>query len=275
MPAHSFQKLIEGRHHPLVKMLRRMVRTQELLSDGLVLLETVRLIEDARSSGAAIRRVFVSIDSMARYQGLLQKLPAETEFFQLAPKVFDTLVTTQTSQGILALADEPHWATEDLFASMPLILVLAGIQDPGNLGTILRTAEAFAATGVVLTPGTVSPYNAKALRATAGALFRLPLLRGLTTVEALSLLQQYQVRIFASVAKEGKPLPEVNFAEPTAVVLGSEGQGLPEEWRRAAEPLTIPMAPAVESLNVAAAAAVILYEITRQRAIRKPINFAG
>ena len=270
MATESPRRVIEGRHHSLVKMLRRMVRKQELAADGLVLLETVRLIEDALASGSVIHKVFVSADATARLQGLLPKFSAETEILEVTPKVFDTLITTQTNQGILALAAEPRWATQDLFAQTPpLILVLAGIQDPGNLGTILRAAEAFGATGVVLTQGTISPYNAKALRATAGALFRLPLLRSLTAAEALSLMRQHRVRIFASVAAGGKPLPEVNFTEPTAVVLGSEGRGLSEEWRKTAEPLTIPMAPAVESLNVAVAAAVILYEIASQRAARK------
>ena len=263
-------RVIEGRHHSLVKMLRRMVRTQELSADGLVLLETVRLVEDALASGAVIRKVFLSADATARFQDLLQKFSAETEILEVTPKVFDTLVTTQTSQGILALAAEPRWTTQDLFAQTPpLILVLAGIQDPGNLGTILRAADAFGATGVMMTQGTVSPYNAKALRATAGALFRLPLLRGLTAAEALSLLRQHQVRIFASIAAGGELLSKVNFVQPTAVVLGSEGHGLLDEWRKTAKPLTIPIAPAVESLNVAVAAAVILYEIASQRAARK------
>lgn len=272
MPTTRSRKVIEGRHHPLVKAVRRMARTQELSADGLVLLETVRLIEDARASGAAIPKVLVSTDAASRFQELLQSFSAKTEIFQVAPKIFNTLTTTQTTQGILALAREPSWSAEDLFAAAPpLILVLAGVQDPGNLGTILRAAEAFGTTGAILIRGTVSPYNAKALRATAGALFRLPLLYGLTAAEAVALLRKHQIRAFASVATGGKQLSEVDFIGPIAVALGSEGQGLSEEWLNMAEPLTIPMAPATESLNVAVAAAIILYEIARQRGVSDDI----
>ncbi|MBI4459213.1 MAG: RNA methyltransferase [Acidobacteria bacterium] len=260
-------RLIEGRHHPLLKLLRRMVRTQELLADGLALLETERLIEDVLASGGIIRKVFISSSNGSRFEGLLRRLPADAEIFDVSSKVFDTLVTTQTSPGILALASAPHWTGKELFAKQPpMVLVLAGIQDPGNLGTILRAAEAFGATGAVLTQGTVSPYNAKALRATAGALFRLPFLYHLAATEALALLRQHSARIFTTVTAGGRPLREVNFTGPVAVVLGAESQGLSEDWRTAAEAVSIPMAAEVESLNVAVAAAVVLYEIANQRA---------
>ena len=187
--------------------------------------------------------------------------------YEVALKVFETLVTTETSQGILGLAEEPRWEEEDLFppGKPPLVLVLAGLQDPGNLGTLLRTAEAFGATGVLLTQGTGSPYNAKAIRATAGALFRMPMLRGLSVAAILALLRRKRVKVITSVVAGGTPLPETDLTGPVAVVFGSEAAGAPGELRAAGKPLTIPLAASVESLNVASAAAVILYEIARQR----------
>ena len=261
------RRKIEGQHHPLAKTVRRMVRSGELSEDGFVLLETVRLIEDALASGVPIRTVLVKAGAQAKLTRLLEELPEVTTVYEVAPRIFETLVTTETGQGILGLAAEPRWQEEDLFPSRrpPLILVLAGLQDPGNLGTLLRAAEAFGATGVLLTQGTVSPYNAKAIRATAGALFRLPVLRGLSVATILALLRRRKVKLLTSVVAAGTSLTKANLTGPLAVVFGSEGAGVPPEFRAAGEPLTILLAPAVESLNVAAAAAVILYEIARQR----------
>ncbi len=292
----TYRKL-DGRHHPLVKRIRRMLRSGELIdvrsddarsgerSDGgMVLLETARMVEDALAgcvpiSALLLRRNvpsrFARFARFARFDDLLEKLPAETAVYEVAPAVFETLVTTETSQGILALAEQPHWRNQDLFParSPALILVLAGLQDPGNLGAILRAAEAFGATGVLLAPGTVSPYNAKALRATAGAIFRLPILRGLSAAEIAALLRKHRVKLFTTVVAGGLPPIRVSFTSPLAVVFGSEAAGVPPEFRNAGELLTIPLAaPAcpkrgrgIESLNVAAAASVILYEIARQR----------
>ena len=244
-----------------------MVRSGELSADGLVLLETARLIEDALASGVTIPTVLFRSGAKTRHSRLFEKLPDETAIYEVAPKVFDTLTTTETSPGILALAEQPRWREEDLFptAKPPLILVLAGLQDPGNLGTILRAAEAFGATGVLVARDTVSPYNAKAIRATAGALFRLPILRGLSGAEIVALLRRRRVKLFTSVVSGGSPLSSTDLTGPLAIVFGSEASGAPAEFRAVGQPLTIPLAVSVESLNVAASAAVILYEIARQR----------
>ena len=230
----TYRKL-DGQHHPLARRVRRIVRSGELidvpsddarsgelidvrshdvpshdarsgkLSGGAVLLETARMVEDALASGIPISALLVRSNVKARFESLIARLPAETALYEVAPKVFDTLVTTETSPGLLALAEQPRWRDEDLFpsSSPALILVLAGLQDPGNLGTILRAAEAFGATGVVLAAGTVSPYNAKALRATAGAIFRIPILRGLAAGEILSLLRRKRIHLFTTVVDGG------------------------------------------------------------------------
>jgi TrmH family RNA methyltransferase len=258
---------LEGQHHPLAKTIRRMVRSGELCAEGLVLLETARLIEDALASGVTIPTVLFRSGAKTRHGRLLENLPTDTTVYEVAAKVFDTLTTTETSPGILALAEQPNWSEQDLFptAKPSLIPVLAGVQDPGNLGTILRAAEAFGATGVVLARDTVSLFNAKAVRATAGALFRLPILRGLSAPEIVALLRRRRVKLFTSVVSGGSALSSTDLSGPLAIVFGSEASGAPREFRAAGEPFTIPLAASVESLNVAAAAAVILYEIARQR----------
>lgn len=266
MLSQSAPRLIEGRHHPLVKEVRRMVRSGELWADGLVLLETARLVKDALNSGIQIPKVFLSPRARTGARDLLKKLPPETTVYEVSPEVFELLASTETSQGILALASAPGWQENDLFPRRSaLVLVLAGVQDPGNLGAILRTAEAFGTTGIILTAGTVSPYNAKVVRAAAGALLRMPMLRDQTVTEILALLARKKVRLLAGVVEGGKNLPAVDFSGPMAVAVGAEGSGLPKELSAAGELFTIPIASAVESLNVAAATAVILYEIARQR----------
>jgi RNA methyltransferase, TrmH family len=262
----SARRVIEGRHHPLVKELRGIVRSGDLFADGLVLLETVRMIEDALGSETRIAKVFINQRAAPAARAVLGRLGPDTAVFEVTPGVFDLLVSTETSQGILALAQAPQWRERDLFPSdSSLILVVAGVQDPGNLGAMIRTAEAFGATGILLTEGTVSPYNAKAVRATAGSLLRMPMLRDLSLAETLSMLTRNGAKLFTGVVEGGRPVSSISYTGRIAAAVGSEGAGLPEALARAGEQFTIPIAASVQSLNVAAATAVVLYEIARQR----------
>ncbi|MBI3933063.1 MAG: RNA methyltransferase [Acidobacteria bacterium] len=268
-PGTSARQII-GRHHPLLKRLRAMVRSGSLLDSGEnageVLLETPNLIEDAIRSGVSITAVLIRADASAVARGLLTKMAPGVKRYEVEPILFPELTSTEHNPGIIALASAPVWKQQDLFAGrLPLILVLAGIQDPGNLGTILRAAEAFGASGVLATKGTVSPFNAKSVRAASGTLFRLPIVSGLTTPQVVSLLRREKVALLSSVARGGKLLAEVEVVKPVALALGAEGAGLPRDLELAGIPVSIPMARPVESLNVAAAAAIFLYEIARQR----------
>lgn len=246
------RRVIDGRHHPLVKELRRIARSGELLSEGpllggLVLLETARMIEDALESGIEIVKVFVRRGADQRAAGILATLSPDAAVYEVASDVFDGLVSTETSQGILALARAPQWEEKDLFRDdAALVVVVAGVQDPGNLGAMIRTAEAFGASGLLLTEGTVSPYNAKAVRATAGSVLRMPMLAGVKVAETIKILSRRSTRLFTGVVGQGKPVSEVNFDGPVAVAIGSEGAGLPEPLTRAGEKFTIPIAPSVE-----------------------------
>lgn len=263
----SIYRKLGGRHHPLAKRVRRMLRSGELFDGSAVLLETPRMIEDAVAGGVPISALLVRSNAKVRFGGLVERLPSATALYEVAPAVLGSLVTTETSPGLLALAEPPSWRERDLFPSRApaLLLVLAGLQDPGNLGMILRAAEAFGVTGVLLPPGAVSPYNAKAIRATAGAIFRIPFLRGLSPSETVSLLRRKRVKLFTTVVSGGSAPSRADFSVSLAVVLGSEAAGIPAEFRSPGHPLTIPLAPRSESLNVASAASVILYEIARQR----------
>ncbi|MBI2818762.1 MAG: RNA methyltransferase [Acidobacteria bacterium] len=268
-PISSVQR-IAGRHHPLVKRIRGMVRSGDLLdlsnTGNEVLLETPNLIEDAIQNGVTINVVLLRGDAPPSVRALRHRIPPGAKQYDVEPKLFPELTSTENNPGIVALAKAPIWKEQDLFAGRPpLVVVLAGIQDPGNLGTILRAAEAFGVTGVLTTKGTVSPYNAKAIRAASGTLFHLPVITNLPAQRIISLLRRENVTLLVSAARGGKSLAEFDVSKPLALALGSEGSGLPRELGEAGLRVSIPMAPPVESLNVATAASVMLYEIARRR----------
>ncbi|HYT68681.1 MAG TPA: RNA methyltransferase [Vicinamibacterales bacterium] len=151
-------------------------------------------------------------------------------------------------------------------ADRPLVLVLAGLQDPGNVGAIVRAAAAFGASGVVSIEGSANPFSWKALRGAMGGTFRIPIAARGTLPDVIAAAQEHNVRLVAAVPRGGTALPKLDLREPTAIVLGGEGAGLPASTMSAVhETVTIPMRKPVESLNVAIAAAVVLYEATRQR----------
>ncbi len=165
----------------------------------------------------------------------------------------------------------PEWKLEQLFRSNALVVVLDGLQDPGNAGAIVRAAEAFGATGTLFLKGTVSPFNSKTLRASAGSLFRVPFLFGLDAALARAALQQHRVSLYAAVPAGGDPavnLDSVDLTGKCGLIIGNEARGVSSDLRSAALDLSIPTV-GVESLNAAVAAGIILYEARRQRAFRQ------
>jgi TrmH family RNA methyltransferase len=182
--------------------------------------------------------------------------------------LLDAALATETPQPIAALVEVPSWSWPDLLNAKrgkALLLVLAGVQDPGNLGTMLRSAEAFGATGVVTLPGTVSAWNAKAVRASAGSVFRVPLLAS-NAEECIAQLRESEVKILATAIETGKAAELANLRAPVAILIGNEGNGLAKELAECADAaITVPCPGPVESLNAAMAATVLLYEAARQR----------
>jgi TrmH family RNA methyltransferase len=194
-------------------------------------------------------------------------IPPEAEHLLLPSDVFSSAVATEQPQGIAALVHPPRFSSDAIFrAPAPLILVLAGLQDPGNVGTLLRSAEAFNAHGVLLLPGAASPWNPKALRASAGSAFRMPAINA-TEPEALNLFDRHHIAAIAAVARRGSPVSEAPLSGPCALLIGNEGAGLSKILLSyAAHRVTIPTPGKVESLNAAIAGSLLLYEASRQRA---------
>ena len=231
----------------------------------MVAIEGEKLLGEAIRSGLVLKTIFVS-----ERRELPRFVPKSVEVVWLSEDVFGSLMETQTPQGIAALLVPPLRSLQDVLVSTPLILVVAGLQDPGNLGTLIRSAEAFGASGVVATPGTVSAWNQKSLRASAGSIFRLPVVG--VTIEELAGLKGRGVVVMAAVAWDTRHAVEVHdavFAQATAILIGNEGAGLSEELLRLADVMvTIPCPGKVESLNAAVAGSLLLYEASRQRAMR-------
>ena len=258
-------RIVQSKQNARVKELRAALLRPRRADAAHVALEGMHLLAEALRSGTQIETIFVA----QGHENLLQELgiPATADILTLPREVLDSAVTTESPQPIAALARLPLWTWNSLHPSDAPILILAGIQDPGNLGTILRSAEAFGAGGVVSLPGTVSPWNPKAMRASAGSVFRVPVIES-SDKECFQYLHRRRVTTLAAMAHDAQPLGEIDLTAPVALVIGSEGSGLaPEIAAQCDARITIPCPGPVESLNAAVAASVLLYEASRQRSL--------
>jgi len=258
---------VAGRHNQRLKELRLSFRRAELTAQGECAIEGSKLIEEALRSGQHLESVFFSESARPLAEKLLLQINARTETLVLPNALFDSIVPSDAPQGVAALLKLPTSSSVQILdrSSHGPLVVAAGLQDPGNLGTILRSAEAFGAAGIFLTEGTVSPYNSKVLRGSAGSIFRLPFLQ-ISSAELIPLLRARGVRLLATSSHQGTPLPRISWTLPLAIFIGNEGAGLSRELtRQMDETLAIPQAAQVESLNAGVAASIVLYEAARNR----------
>jgi TrmH family RNA methyltransferase len=277
--------VLTSRDNRWLKQFRMALRGGIPTETGFVGVEGVRLVEEALRSGCRIDAVLFG-EGGERYRERLAPLIARPEIafpiLRTTDRLFEGLSDTEHPQGVAALVEPRVTTFDDLVrapaeACSPLVVVLAGVQDPGNVGTILRTAAAFGATGAAIAAsgqsGTASPFSPKALRASAGAALHLFILSGTPLPILMTQLKVAGFRTLASSVHEPEtgeqPLLapwEVDWCKASALLVGNEGSGLPVEVERSAdERIRIPMASGVESLNAAAAAAVLFYEAARQR----------
>ena len=262
---------VEGRHNPLVKELRQAFSRAERTEEGDCAVEGLRMIEEAIRSGLRFRAVFFRESAPDMAKRLLPQIAAQADTLLLPDKLFDSIVPSESPQGVAALVRVKDFSLDDILERVQVgpIIVVAGLQDPGNLGTILRSGEAFGSAGAVLGEGTVSPFNSKVIRGSAGSVFRLPIVLaksagGLDAV--CDKLRTQGVRLLATSSHKGTPLDQGNLAGPLAVFIGSEGSGLPRNVAaKVDETVAIPHTPQVESLNAGVAGSIILYEAARQR----------
>jgi len=252
--------------NPLLKDVRRALARGGLTDDGWCVAETFHLLEEALRSDCEVKIVLAAESVRSAAETHVRGLRG-VRVIVTPDTLLQSLSGTETAQGVLALIKPPSWKLEQLFRGCPLVVVLDGLQDPGNCGTIVRAAEAFGATGVLFLKGAASPFNAKTLRASVGSLFRVPFLHGVDAALARAALQQNHVELYAGVpAQSGaRSLADIDLTGRCGLIIGNEARGVGRELRSAALDVAIPTV-GVESLNAAVAAGILLYEARRQRA---------
>ncbi len=258
---------IASRHNAIVKRFRDLARGAGPRG-GTVLLDGEHLVAEAMESGAEIEvAAFAGTHARERFVALADRTRrAGARTVEVTDRVLAAISPVRHPSGVVAIARRPESTLDAVFAARPqFVLLLADVQDPGNVGAIVRTAAACGATGVVAGGATADPFGWKALRGAMGSTFRLPVAR-VTLDDGLAAARASGVRVFAAVTRGGTPLPSCDLRRPSAVLLGGEGGGIAAAHLEAAdERLTIPMRGRVESLNVAIAAALVTYEAARQR----------
>lgn len=252
----------------LVKVFRRAL-AEGVTHDGWLCGEGPHFLEEALKPGsrATVRSVLVSAAAANKHTELLGRIPAESELAQLPDRLFHQIAGTRTPQGVAAIVELRAVDLKAVAASRNAILVIAcGLQDPGNMGTIIRSADALGASAVVALAGTVNPFNPKSVRSCVGSIFRMPVIAGVKPEPVFKLLRDSGVRILGTDPRGTVALSSANLHGSIALLVGQEAAGLPPEISREAdELLRIPIRAEADSLNAAMATGIFLYEIARQR----------
>jgi TrmH family RNA methyltransferase len=254
---------ISSARNPLLQKIRQAVFNGRPTDDGLIVAEGPHLFEEAVRGSWPIVQAVTTPQGRIRYAELLKRAPVDP--VEVSARAFESSADTQHSQQILALLQPRSWSWPDLVrASKPLIVALDGIQDPGNAGTIVRSAEAFGATGVAFLKGSAHVSNGKLLRASAGSMFRVPFLEQLDPSELIEHAQIQGLSLYALDAAAHLPVTAADLTLPLMLVIGNEGKGMSPSIRSNATCLNIPTS-GVESVNAAVAASVALFAVQLQR----------
>jgi len=249
--------------NPFLQIVRRAVKTGRPTETGLVAIEGPHLVAESLrgTSRWSLEQILTTTAGRERYADLLRNAPAE--IIEVSAKAFQSVAGTGTSQEILALLRPKTWLWEEVTGAAGVVVVLDGIQDPGNAGTIVRSAEAFDAAGVVFLEGCARVANGKLLRATAGSIFRIPFLEGIGRKD-LAEMTRRQLRLYALAADGRVPVTQADFGRPCALAVGSEGSGVSDEVLAFAQTVAVPSVK-VDSLNAAVACSIALFEAAKQR----------
>lgn len=276
MPQTSPHNPITSKENSVIKHLHALSEPKHRKKEQAFLIEGVKMVEEALRDNLGVTMV-IAAPSLVQHHGKGVLKLAESrsaDVLWISEKLMDAISESKTPQPVMAVVKMPDHPEEALFAQSSGLLVVAHqLQDPGNLGTIIRTAEAAGAAGIALTPNTVDPYGAKAVRASMGSILRLPVVRISDTIAFIKTCKEKKYQTAATVLTGEKLLFDVDLRKPTAVILGQEGAGLPQEIMAEVDlRVRIPMAEPIDSLNVATSAAVVLYEALRQRILKNAAN---
>jgi len=261
-------KDITSKKNPIYKLIKTLSQKKVRENSGLFLIEGTRLLEEANNRGVKIKYLIMNetVENVPKINQGCQVLRLPNNLFK---KVSDTV----NPQGILAVAEQIKISLRDIIlGTNPTVVVLSGLQDPGNLGTIIRTSAAASAAAVLLTEGTVDLYNPKVIRSTMGSLFQVPIINGLDDNEAVKWLNYNSINIVVADLDSEEYYYSANLKKPFALVIGNENRGPNDIWRKVAyKKIKIPILGSTESLNASVAAGIILYDAVRQRLCKQKV----
>jgi len=260
---------ITSKDNSIIKHLRSLSDPKQRKKEQAFLIEGVKVVEEALRDNLGVTMVVASPTLVQHHgKGVLKLAENRSkDVLWISDKLLDVVSESKTPQPVMAVVTMKEYSENTLLANdSGLIIIAHQLQDPGNLGTIIRTAEAVGASGIALSPNTVDPYSTKAIRASMGSILRIPVVRIGDVSEFVSAGKQQGFQTVATVLTGDKVHFDVDLNKPTIVILGQEGAGLPNELMPFVDlQIRIPMAKTIDSLNVATSAAVILYEALRQR----------
>lgn len=256
---------ITSASNPQVKAIRSLHDKKGRQKEKSVLLEGIRLVTDACESGARIRYFAVSESFFEKSGDIVSKYPSE-KVIVLTDELFARVGETEAPQGLIAVAKIPDYNENEIISGSKRLIVLERIQDPGNAGTIIRTADAFGFDAVLLSGDSVDPFNPKVVRSTMGSLFHIPVVVCEDIYNSIIKIKEKSVPVVAAHPRDGRPCWDVDLSRKVAIVIGNEGNGLTAQMLELSDEVAmIPMAGLAESLNASSAASVLIYESMRQK----------
>lgn len=259
-------KIVTSKDNPNIKRLRKLISSKkERLNQGLFVIEGIRSLKEAIKEHIVLSEVFFSESAYEKYQSIADEAAAADSIFVISNELADKITDSVSTQGVFALAPVVHKDISLLDSGAKRILILDNLQDPGNLGTILRTADAVGIDAVILCENCCELYNPKVIRSTAGSVFRLNIIVCGGFEEVCKAIKNTGAEVFAAVVdRDAEHITKLDFPKRCAVVIGNEGNGIPTDHANLCDRrITVDMRGNTESLNASVAAAIILWEMTK------------
>ncbi len=258
---------ITSTQNPIIKEIKSLQKKKYRYENQIFFIEGERFVEDAIKSNVKIKKIIISEFYLNKNESMIKEVNQEKyEVFIVEDKLFNSISDTENPQGILAIIGMESFKFEDIITDNNFLIVLDNIQDPGNMGTIIRTADAAGSNGILLSKGCVDIYNPKVLRATMGSVFHIPIFNCEDLYKSLIDLKAKDIKILTSYLKGSTDYFKIDMKTNIAIIIGNEANGVSEEIVSVADELVkIPMFGQAESLNASVASALLMYEVVRQR----------
>ena len=248
----------------IIKEIKSLYKRKDRWKDQLFIIEGIKIIEEALLNNVGIKYILITdkLQSTPEGSDFYEKNKYNKNLVHITESLFKEISDTENPQGVIGVAEFQISNLEDLInKDNPALIFLDGLQDPGNLGTIIRTCDAFNLDGIILGEGSVDPYNSKVVRATMGSIFRIPLVISNNSLETLSLLKERKIKILATSLEADLPIYDIDYRQGFALIIGNESKGVGLEILKLSDQLIkIPMPGSAESLNAGVAASIIMYE---------------